>query len=113
MRIAKQFSFDAAHVLPDHPGKCSRLHGHTYKLEIMLEGEIQENGMVFDFFELKQIVNEKILERLDHQFLNDIIMPSTVEKITVWIWDELKPHLPLFQITLWETPTSFAVYRGA
>ena len=113
MIIAKQFSFDAAHVLPDHPGKCSRLHGHTYKLEVMLEGDIQANGMVFDFFELKQIVKAKILDRLDHSFLNDLIMPSTAEQITIWIWNELAPLLPLAQITLWETPSSFAIYRGA
>lgn len=113
MYIAKQFTFDAAHVLPDHPGKCSRLHGHTYKLEVMLEGEMQANGMVYDFYDLKQIINEKVLLRLDHTFLNDLISPSTVENITLWIWNELASHLPLYQVTVWETPTSFAQYRGA
>ncbi len=68
--------------------------------------------MVYDFFELKQVVNTKVLERLDHHFLNDIIMPSTVENIAIWIWNELKTELPLHQIKLWETPTSYVIYQG-
>jgi 6-pyruvoyltetrahydropterin/6-carboxytetrahydropterin synthase len=112
MIIAKIFSFDAAHVLPDHPGKCSRLHGHTYKLEVLLDAPVAANGMVFDFFELKKIVNEKILDRLDHQFLNDIIAQSTAENIAIWIWNELKDEVPLYQIKLWETPTSYVIYSG-
>ena len=68
--------------------------------------------MVFDFFELKKIVNQKILDRLDHHFLNDIIPQSTAENIAIWIWNELKSEVPLYQIKLWETPTSYVIYEG-
>ncbi len=69
-------TFAAAHRLPDHEGKCFRLHGHTYGLEVSVEGTPQETGpaagMVMDFADLRARVNELVVERLDHQLLNDL-----------------------------------------
>jgi len=112
MLIAKEFTFDAAHRLLNYDGPCANLHGHTYKLQIVLSGRVQKNGMVIDFVDLKKIVTEKVISKLDHKFINKIIKQSTAENISIWIWNQLEKYLPLYEIRLWETPTSFAVYRG-
>lgn len=113
MLIAKEFTFDAAHRLPKYKGLCANLHGHTYKIIICLQGNIKKDGMVIDFSMLKQKVNEKALKLLDHKFLNNIIDYPTAENIAVWIWKRLSKELPeLYEITLWETPTSYVAYKG-
>lgn len=113
MIVVKEFTFDAAHFLTNYKGKCERLHGHTYKLQVMVKGPVQENGMLMDFIELKKIVNKKVIDRLDHSNLNDTIEQSSAENISIWIWNELKDDLPhLHEIRVWETPTSFVIYNG-
>jgi len=112
MLIAKEFTFDAAHKLLNYDGPCANLHGHTYKLQIVISGPVQKNGMVIDFIDLKKIVTEKVISKLDHKFINKIIKQSTAENIAVWIWKQLEKNLPLYEIRLWETPTSFVIYRG-
>ncbi len=112
MLIVKEFTFDAAHRLLNYDGPCSNLHGHTYKLQIVLSGPVQKNGMVIDFVDLKRIVTEKVISKLDHKFINKIISQSTAENISIWIWKQLEKKLPLYEIKLWETATSFVVYRG-
>ncbi len=72
MIVARSFEFQAAHLLPNHPGKCRNLHGHTYRLEVLCEGPVDpESGMVLDFADLKAIAAE-ILEPFDHRVINDI-----------------------------------------
>src|SRR3989344_8331444 len=110
--IAKEFTFDAAHKLLKYNGPCANLHGHTYKLQVTLSGPVLKNGMVFDFVDLKKIVTEKVISKLDHKFINKIIKQSTAENIVIWIWKQLKKDLPLYEIMLWETPTSFVNYKG-
>ena len=110
--IAKEFTFDAAHKLLKYNGPCANLHGHTYKLQVTLSGPVLKNGMVFDFVDLKKIVTEKVISKLDHKFINKIIKQSTAENIVIWIWKQLKKDLPLYEIMLWETPTSFVAYKG-
>jgi len=110
--IAKEFTFDAAHKLLKYNGPCANLHGHTYKLQVTLSGPVLKNGMVFDFVALKKIVTEKVISKLDHKFINKIIKQSTAENIVIWIWKQLKKDLPLYEIMLWETPTSFVAYKG-
>ena len=113
MQITKEFSFDAAHKLEWHSGKCKNLHGHTYKLLVTLEGDLNENGIVLDFGDIKKIVKENVMEKLDHSFLNDTIPNPTVENIIIWIWEHLNPHLPsLYELKLHETPTSSVIYKG-
>jgi len=102
MRICREFYFDAAHSLPDYKGKCKQLHGHTYKLEVIVEGNIGKDGMLMDFNELKEIVNSNILERLDHGDLNEIFDVPTAENIASWIFMELRKKIPVYSVRLWE-----------
>jgi 6-pyruvoyltetrahydropterin/6-carboxytetrahydropterin synthase len=118
MRICKQFRFEAAHVLPHHPGKCSRLHGHSYQLEVFIDGPLQTSGaaagMVMDFDEIARLVREHVIDKLDHNSLNDFLDNPTSELIVRWIWERLAPHLAgLAELVLWETPTACAVLRAS
>ncbi|HOJ93135.1 MAG TPA: 6-carboxytetrahydropterin synthase QueD [Dictyoglomaceae bacterium] len=116
MFIIKEFNFDAAHNLIRYKGKCERLHGHTYKLVVIVEGSPDEEGMVIDFLELKKIVEENVLNFLDHSYINDIIKQPTAENIAIWVWNQLKDKLKrencsLYEVQIWESPESGAIYR--
>jgi 6-pyruvoyltetrahydropterin/6-carboxytetrahydropterin synthase len=116
VQIRKSFTFEAAHVLPHHPGKCSRLHGHSYRLDVGLEGPLQGDGpaagMIQDFDLVSRVVKEAVVSQLDHQSLNDAIDNPTAENIVVWIWHRLAPALPqLAELTLWETRKACVVLR--
>ena len=75
IRLTKEFSFEAAHALEGYDGRCREIHGHSYRLYITIKGEPESDpdspkyGMVMDFGELKRIVNEQIIDRLDHSFM--------------------------------------------
>jgi 6-pyruvoyltetrahydropterin/6-carboxytetrahydropterin synthase len=112
MQVVKEFTFNSAHYLVDYHGPCENLHGHTYKLQVAVSGPVKVDGMVLDFVRLKKVVSESVIARLDHKLLNDIIPQPTAENITLWIWQELADLLPISEIKLWETPTSFVVCRG-
>jgi 6-pyruvoyltetrahydropterin/6-carboxytetrahydropterin synthase len=117
VQIRKLFRFEAAHVLPHHPGKCARLHGHSYRLEVAVAGPLQASGpaqgMVVDFDDLAGVVRPHVVDRLDHSSLNDLMPNPTAEHIALWVWDELAPRLPqLVEIVVWETPTACAVVRA-
>ena len=90
MYITKIFTFDAAHALTQYYGKCENMHGHTYRLEVTVEGPVAENGMVVDFVLLKRIVKRRVLEKLDHQNLNDHFENPSAELIAQWIWEQLE-----------------------
>ncbi|MFT5232100.1 MAG: 6-pyruvoyltetrahydropterin/6-carboxytetrahydropterin synthase [Candidatus Krumholzibacteriia bacterium] len=115
-RITKSFRFDAAHHLPEVPDghKCGRLHGHTYIVKLGLEGPLDPRlGWVQDYGEISEAF-APILEILDHHNLNDIegLSNSTAEVIAVWLYEKLKPLLPLLtDVTVCETPTTEATYR--
>ncbi|TVR78241.1 MAG: 6-carboxytetrahydropterin synthase QueD [Saprospirales bacterium] len=117
MEIFKQFTFDSAHFLPNVPEdhKCRRIHGHTYILEVYIEGPLKEQfEWVEDFAVVKAAVNP-VIKELDHYLLNDIpgLENPTCERIAIYIWNRIKPNLPgLKKIRLNETPTSGVVYRG-
>ena len=111
MFISKDFKFDAAHNLVHYHGKCEKLHGHTYRLRVVLEGMPDSEGMIIDFIELKQIVNDKVISRLDHAYINDIIPQPSAENIAVWIWREIaesvkRENCELHEVHVWETETS-------
>ncbi|PLV57678.1 6-carboxytetrahydropterin synthase QueD [Thermotoga sp. SG1] len=117
MILVKKFSFEAAHNLTRYHGKCERLHGHTYKLIVKVEGPLNEEDMVIDFAELKRIVEESVLSKMDHAYLNEMFEQPTTERVAIWIWQELskafeKTSIRLHEIELWETETSGVVYRG-
>lgn len=117
MDIYKEFSFEAAHLLPNVPDghKCKRLHGHSFKVEVHVAGPLHETlGWVMDFADLKAAV-KPVIARLDHRYLNDIpgLENPTSEVIACWLWRELKPVLPaLSRIVVKETCTSGCVYMG-
>lgn len=113
--IVKEFTFDAAHKLENHLGKCRNLHGHTYKLQVGVYGPVKnepgapDDGMVLDFDELKQAVKGEILDKLDHQYLNDVLpFRPTAENMAVWMVQVLRrAGLRVEFIRLYETPTSY------
>ncbi|WP_328871469.1 6-carboxytetrahydropterin synthase QueD [Streptomyces sp. NBC_00287] len=118
MEIFREFTFEAAHRLPNVPEghKCARLHGHSYKVIVHVEAPVGlETGWVMDFGDLKKAF--KPLEaQLDHYYLNDIegLENPTSEVLARWVWERLKPTLPdLSAITVRETCTSGCTYRGA
>jgi 6-pyruvoyltetrahydropterin/6-carboxytetrahydropterin synthase len=116
VQIRKSFTFEAAHVLPNHPGKCARLHGHSYRLEVALEGALQGSGpaagMVEDFEVVSRVVKAAVIAELDHRSLNELIENPTAEHIVAWIWRRLAAELSsLAELALWETPTACVVMR--
>ncbi|MDE2481195.1 MAG: 6-carboxytetrahydropterin synthase QueD [bacterium] len=118
MQIRKHFRFEAAHVLPYHLGKCARVHGHSYRLEVAVRGPLQSDGpargMIEDFDTIKSVVRTHVVDVLDHQHLNEIIENPTAEHIVMWAWRALEPHLRgLDELVLWETANSCAVLRAS
>ena len=101
MRLGVTDYIDCAHLLPGHP-KCGQLHGHTYKVEVVVEGEMKE-GMVLDFADLKGRVRA-VLARYDHRHLNDFMNLPTVENICERIATEVAERVPI--------PFSLRVYEG-
>ena len=114
MRLDVEFYFVAAHRLPRYEGPCFRMHGHNYRFFVALEGEVDpRTGMIADFGEVKRIVQEQVLVRVDHRTLNDLLDNPTAENIARWIWEALEPHLPgLAEVRLYEIPDSCVTYRG-
>jgi 6-pyruvoyltetrahydropterin/6-carboxytetrahydropterin synthase len=117
MELFKEFSFEAAHRLPNVPAehKCARLHGHSFFVRITVSGEVGEtSGWVMDFAELSRGF-KPILDQLDHYYLNDIagLENPTSENLAKWIWHKLIKTLPeLIAVEIRETCTSGCIYRG-
>lgn len=106
-RVTRSFTFDAAHELPWHTGKCRQLHGHTYRLEVSVEGPLDENGVVVDFDDLSTVVRREVVDRFDHRFLNDLMENPTAELVAQDGWKRLEAAgLPVVRLRLWETPDS-------
>ncbi len=119
MRIAltKTFGFESAHHLPCFPEghKCRRMHGHSFRVDVVIEGEVDPKlGYLQDFAEVKAAI-KPVEVMLDHQVLNELpgLEVPTAEVLAKWIWDKLKPALPLLSaVRVHETCTSSAEYRG-
>ena len=117
VEVFKEFTFEAAHRLPHVPEghKCGRLHGHSFRAQIFVRGDIgRDTGWVLDFAEIKKAFGP-LYEQLDHNFLNEIegLENPTSEVLARWIYDRLKPVLPgLAKVVLHETCTAGAVYEG-
>jgi 6-pyruvoyltetrahydropterin/6-carboxytetrahydropterin synthase len=117
MEIFKIFHIEAAHRLPSVPvgHKCSRLHGHSFRIEVHVSGPVVEPaGWVMDFADLKAAFGPTF-DALDHRYLNEIegLTNPTSENLAVWVWRDLKPRLPaLSLIIVHETCTSGCAYRG-
>lgn len=126
--IRKRWTFDAAHQLPNHDGKCARPHGHTYTIEVAVSGELvpvgvgrPDEGMVVDFGALSKVWKETLEPRLDHQDLNqtlDGLVPvTTAEAIAAFILDVFTDEADgasyfVDEVTVWETPTGSATVKS-
>ena len=117
MRISQAFRFEATRLLPNvaEGHRCHRLHGHSYRVELRLQGPIDPaSGFVADFFAIEAAF-KPLLGRLDHRYLNDIegLENPTTENIAVWIWERTKTALPqLASVVVYETQDCFAEYDG-
>lgn len=115
--IFREFTFEAAHRLPNVPEghKCARLHGHSYRVELHVSGPVGEHtGWVQDFGDLKEAFRP-LEDRLDHHYLNEVdgLENPTSEVLARWIWDRLVTVIPgLRGVQVRETCTSGVVYRG-
>ncbi|MCA1669483.1 MAG: 6-carboxytetrahydropterin synthase QueD [Thermomicrobia bacterium] len=117
MELFKEFTFEAAHRLPNVPAdhKCFRLHGHSYRVELHVRGAVdRETGMVMDFAAITAAF-KPTHDRLDHYYLNEIegLENPTSENLARWIWSRVKPTLPsLSRLIIRETCTARCIYRG-
>ena len=121
--ISVDEAFAAAHNLRDYHGKCEDLHGHNYKVRVVVEGpELDSTGLLFDFVHLKQVI-QGVIQSLDHKYLNELApfdrLNPSAENIARHIYDETAKHLletpnaaRVSGVTIWETDTSAATYRA-
>lgn len=133
--IAKDFHWEMGHRLPFHNGGCKNIHGHSYRMRVIIEGELDEHGMVMDYFDMKEII-EPLVDRIDHSFLCDdrdeemlaffaknplkhVVVPfhTTAENLCGWFLQEIatlmKPYPNVLSITvrIHETERAYAERR--
>jgi 6-pyruvoyltetrahydropterin/6-carboxytetrahydropterin synthase len=117
VKISQAFHFEAAHLLPNvaEEHRCRRLHGHSYRVELRLQGLVDPlSGFVADFVAIEAAFKPSF-DRLDHNYLNDIegLENPTAENIAIWIWEHTKAALPqLTSVIVFETQDCFAEYSG-
>ncbi len=116
-RLTKDFCFEAAHHLPSLPEghKCIQMHGHSFKVEISIEGEVDPKiGWIYDHKRISDAM-KPLLGEMDHSVLNDIagLESPTIEVMCAWFWRKLEGDLPgLAEVTIYETPTARCSFRG-
>jgi 6-pyruvoyltetrahydropterin/6-carboxytetrahydropterin synthase len=122
--ITVEESFAAGHALRGYRGKCEKVHGHNYKVEVTLEGEqLDETGLLVDFVELKRWLRN-VIERLDHRMLNEIPpfdrVNPTAENMARYFYEEIsralqesagRDRVRVARVRIWETDTTTATYR--
>ena len=120
-QVSVDESFSSGHALRGYRGKCENVHGHNYKVRIVLEGpSLDSIGLLLDFTQLKRVIRE-LIAGVDHRFLNDqapfdVINPSA-ENLARYFYEEISRQLPampegarLARVTIWETDTTSATY---
>jgi len=118
VRLIKTFTFEAAHYLPSFPDghKCRRMHGHSFKVDVIVEGEIPDGQHhLVDYGDIKRAI-EPVRSRLDHYCLNEIdgLEHPTSERLAKWLWERLLPNLPLLsEVHVHETCESRCEYRAS
>jgi 6-pyruvoyltetrahydropterin/6-carboxytetrahydropterin synthase len=117
-QLEKEFLFEAAHMLPNHDGKCARLHGHSWKGRVVIQGDGlyingPKQGMVMDYSDISAKIKPMNEKYLDHHYLNETLGLSapTSEEVARWVYNHLKQELPeLHQVIIEETCTSRCTY---
>jgi 6-pyruvoyltetrahydropterin/6-carboxytetrahydropterin synthase len=120
--ICKTFTFSSAHFLPRYQGACQQVHGHNWQLQVGVSGPINSQGFVMDFKELKELINNLIINRIDHKFLNELVIPDfpshnpTAENMIFWMADTIRRRLMTSKVNvvflkLWETDSSYAKWE--
>jgi 6-pyruvoyltetrahydropterin/6-carboxytetrahydropterin synthase len=118
VELMKEYRFEAAHRLPRVPEghKCSRVHGHSYRVEVFIVGPVDpQTGWLIDFGAIDDVWSD-LHGRLDHQYLNDVpgLDNSTCENLAAYLWGAMKARISqVSAITVWETHDSKCTYRGA
>jgi 6-pyruvoyltetrahydropterin/6-carboxytetrahydropterin synthase len=131
MKIAKEFRWEMGHRLPEHFGLCKNIHGHSYKMIVEFEGNLNKQGMVIDYYDVEKII-APIIEKLDHSFMvnkNDGLMieflekmksknvivdfESTAENISFYLLSEIKkaslpPNVHSVRVRVYETEFDYA-----
>lgn len=131
MKIAKEFRWEMGHRLPEHFGMCKNIHGHSYKMLVEFEGELDKNEMVIDYYDVEKIINP-IIEKLDHSFMvykedNTVLeflekmnskkvvvdFQSTAENICLYLLNEIKKasmpgNVKNLKVRVYETPFDYA-----
>ena len=134
MKIGKEFKWEMGHRLPEHFGQCKNIHGHSYKMLVEFEGELDENGMVIDYYDVEKIINP-LIEKLDHAFLVNkddkltvefleklnskkvvVDFESTVENICIYLLTKIKTadlpaNVKTIMIRVSETEEDYAEER--
>ena len=120
--ISVDYTFAAGHALRNYKGKCENVHGHNYKVRVTIEGaELDQTGLLIDFIDLRDSI-KRLVDRLDHQFLNDLApfdkLNPSAENIARYFSDSLAPEikgdgLRVQAVTVWETDTTSATYRSS
>jgi len=118
-QLSKSFTFEAAHMLPKHDGKCRRLHGHSWKMRVVISGESlhregPKSGMLIDFADISNKVKRLVYEKLDHHYLNDTtgLENPTSEELSCWVYNQLVTRIPNLQaVEIDETCTSSCRYQ--
>lgn len=120
--VSVEYTFAAGHALRGYKGKCENVHGHNYKVQVVVSGEqLDSTGLLMDFVEVRKPLKE-LVGRLDHRFLNDIApfdkLNPSAENIAKFFYDELEPQiqsrgLHIQAVKIWETDTTTATYRPA
>jgi len=105
--VTCSYTFEAAHRLTWHPGKCRNLHGHSYRLDVTVQGPLDVNGVVIDFDVLTEVVEREVIDRWDHRDLNEILDNPTAELLAHRAWELLTAAgVDLAALRLWETADS-------
>ena len=120
--VTVEQTFAAGHALRNYHGKCENVHGHNYKVRVTIQGEhLDDTGLLVDFLEVKRGM-QTVIERLDHQFINDLqpfdILNPSAENIAKYFYDELaggpnggEARTRIAEVRIWETDTAAAAYR--
>lgn len=111
-RVTRRLKFDAAHRIPGHPGKCDRLHGHTYFVDVEVQGDqLDQLGILVDFGIIKE-AGDRLLP--DHQYLNEFLphVPPTAEGLSRYLFERFKAEIPqVVAVTVHEGPHSWCRYE--